>query len=71
MRVDLGRPSLHGETRRGSKKLKQVVSQIRWIDAQTHRHSEYSIGVGRTRIALTSEDYARIARWHVADPGLS
>ncbi len=47
MRVDLGRPSLHGETRRGSKKLKQVVSQIRWIDAQTHRHSEYSIGVGR------------------------
>jgi hypothetical protein len=39
VRLDRIRSELHRKTRRGSKELNQVVSQIGWVDSQTHWRS--------------------------------
>jgi len=42
--LDLARAMLHAKARRSSKKLEQIISQIRRIDAQTHSRSSFPIG---------------------------
>jgi hypothetical protein len=42
--LDLARPVFYAKARRSSKKLEQIISQIRRIDTQTHSRSSFPIG---------------------------
>ena len=47
--LDLARPVFYAKARRSSKKLEQIISQIRRIDAQTHSRSSFPIGSRRSQ----------------------
>ena len=49
MHLDLVRALLHAEARRSSKRLEQVVSQLRRINSQTHSRSSSPIGSRRSQ----------------------
>jgi len=54
--LDLARPVFYAKARRSSKKLEQIISQIRRIDTQTHSRSSFRSALGgRSRIAFTRE----------------
>ena len=54
--VHLARPVSYAKARRSSKKLEQIISQIRRIDTQTHSRSSFRSALGgRSRIAFTRE----------------
>jgi hypothetical protein len=56
--LDLARPVSYGKAQRSSKKLEQIISQIRRIDTQTHSRSSFRSALGgRSRIAFTREGY--------------
>ncbi len=50
MHVDLAMTVLHAKARRGSKKLEQVVSELRRVNTQTHSRSSPPIGSRRSQM---------------------
>jgi hypothetical protein len=47
--LDLARPMFYAKARRSSKKLEQIISQIRRIDTQTHSRRSFPIGSRRSQ----------------------
>jgi hypothetical protein len=47
--LDLARPMFYAKARRSSKKLEQIISQIRRIDTQTHSRSSFPLGSRRSQ----------------------
>ncbi len=50
MHLDLAMTVLHAKARRGSKKLEQIVSQLRRVNTQTHSRSSSPIGSRRSQM---------------------